>query len=35
MHGCLVVVRCDYETLRLIKMVDVICKFMLESCFLA
>jgi hypothetical protein len=35
MHGCLVVVMCDYETLRLIKMVDVIYKVMLESSLLA
>ena len=35
MHECLVVVTCDYETLRLIKMIDVICEVMLEPCLVA
>jgi hypothetical protein len=35
MHECSVVVMCDYATLRLIEMVDVICEVMLEYCLLA
>jgi hypothetical protein len=35
MYGCLVVVMCDYGTLRLIEMIDVICEVMLEYCLLA